>query len=33
VRPVVDGADPATEDVLIKVFDLADPSNVRVVAA
>jgi hypothetical protein len=33
VRPVVDGADPATEDVLVQIFDLADPSKVRVVPA
>jgi hypothetical protein len=33
VRPVVDGADPATDDVLVKIFDLATPSNVRVVPA
>lgn len=33
VRPVVDGADPATDDVLVQIFDLATPSNVRVVAA
>ena len=33
VRPVVDGADPATDDVLVQIFDLADPSNVRVVPA
>ena len=33
VRPVVDGADPATDDVLVQIFDLATPSKVRVVAA
>jgi len=33
VRPVVAGADPATDDVLVQTFDLADPSKVRVVAA
>jgi hypothetical protein len=33
VRPVVAGADPATDDVLVQIFDLADPSNVRVVPA
>jgi hypothetical protein len=33
VRPVVDGADPAEADVLVQIFDLADPSNVRVVPA
>jgi len=33
VRPVVTGEDPATVDVLVKTFDLADSSNVRVAAA
>jgi hypothetical protein len=33
VRPVADGADPTTDDVLVKIFDLATPSNVRVVPA
>lgn len=33
VRPVVDGDDPAEADVLVQIFDLADPSNVRVVPA
>ena len=33
VRPVVDGADPATDDILVQTFDLATPSNVRVVPA
>lgn len=33
VRPVVAGADAATDDVLVQIFDLADPSNVRVAVA
>jgi len=33
VRPVVAGEDAATVDVLVKTFDLADSSNVRVAAA
>lgn len=33
VRPVVNGADAATDDVLVQIFDLADPSKVRVVPA
>jgi hypothetical protein len=33
VRPVVAGALPATADLLVQIFDLADPSKVRVVPA
>jgi len=33
VRPVVAGALPATADLLVQIFDLEDPSNVRVVPA
>jgi phosphoribosylaminoimidazole (AIR) synthetase len=33
VRPVVAGEDAATDDVLVKTFDLTDSGNVRVVAA